>query len=601
MTKTPQHQAKHTADHPGTPLKKSFPSFKRKNPRRADGDVPPPPTPATSADAPNNDTSSSANPIDDLISELKEHMNQGRIFDARTVVHKLQDAEKEQLHCPTTTKLDPIRPLMSEVLTQSTHVEDLLHDLHSNDNWTLAKEKAGVTVHYRREENSPIHLVRAQATFTKFVPKDFVRLCSLFVETECMPLWFPGGIMRKANVLSWHSKYSKVIQLHIALQLLPMLSSRDAVVYGNGYHLPDRNAFLISSKSILEDTCRYCDIPPPAKGVVRMETESIFYVELVKSDVIAFKLIGRDDLKFKFMPSTLLNYISQGHMPFDLIKSIQRTIRNFHGSVWEQKIKERGAYYSEIEDKVLVQLDAWEKEGNKGKTTEQQPRGGEDEVHQRLIEKYKWMEEDKHHLSLLDESRQLKNRRGLIVFVVTLLVLIGVGIYSQHHYRLPVPTSLSTFFNTLGHLLPMLDSNLRWSQQYSRVKSLGILAGSLTLPLMIYAFIKSHKNTSQELSKNTAKVSFDNFVEEMEQSLTSSTVASMDQLPPSLQHIPKSSNGTISQSRQPSATEQVEANKVNKLKSSRQKSLKKVAKGLRKAISMRRKDGDDGTGSVHSA
>ncbi|KAL7540131.1 hypothetical protein ACHAXR_009898 [Thalassiosira sp. AJA248-18] len=297
-----------------------------------------------------------ASPVEELSSQLREHINQGRIFDARSIVHKL-NAE-----CNDPGGLKPVRHLMDEVISQSKHVEDLLHELHSNDDWTLAKQKSGVTVHFRREQNSPIHTVRAATTFDNFSPKDFVRLCSLFVETECMHLWFPGGVMKPANLLSWHSKYSKVIQLNISLGL-PMISSRDAIVLGNGYHLPDRNAFLISTKTILEDTCRYCDIPKPNKGTVRMATESIFYMELVKKDVVSFKMIGRDDLKLKYMPSTLLNFISQGHLPFDLMRTIHRTIRKFESSVWEKKIEERGAYYTEIEDKVHVQLQQWEKEG----------------------------------------------------------------------------------------------------------------------------------------------------------------------------------------------------------------------------------------------
>jgi len=168
--------------------------------------------------------------------------------------------------------------------------------------------------------------------------------------------------MNPANLLSWHSKYSKVIQLHINIPIF-LISNRDAIVQGNGYHLPDRNAFLISTRSILTDTCQYCDIPKTSKGVIRMDTESIFYVQLVKSDVISFKMIGKDDLKLKYLPTPLLNYISRGHMPFDLMKSVHRTIRNFGGSDWEEMIEKRGTYYKEIEDKVLVTLENWEKEG----------------------------------------------------------------------------------------------------------------------------------------------------------------------------------------------------------------------------------------------
>lgn len=166
--------------------------------------------------------------------------------------------------------------------------------------------------------------------------------------------------MKEAKVLSWHSKYSKVIQLVIGIDLLPFLSTRDAIVYGNGYHLPDQSAFLIRSKSTLDNTCRYCTIPKAQKGVVRMMTESIFYVQLIQKDVISFKMIGRDDLKLKYVPSTLLNYLAQGHLPYDLMRSIKRVMRNFDGSIWDIKMKERGVYYKEIEDKVL-QLEKWDK------------------------------------------------------------------------------------------------------------------------------------------------------------------------------------------------------------------------------------------------
>ena len=311
-----------------------------------------------------DETSSITSRASDLTAELNEHVLQGRIFDARVTALKLKSMRNEVSDASARTKIDSLQHIIDEVLDQAEHVDNLLHDLNSDDGWTLAKEGKGVTIHYRRETGTSIHTVRAQTHFHNFEPKDFAKLCSLFVETECMPQWFPGGVMKKADVLSWHSKYSKVIQLHISLDLLPFLSSRDAIVYGNGFHLPDRNAFLIRSKSTQENTCRYCDIPKPAKGVVRMDTESIFFVQLLQKDVISFKMIGSDDLKLKYVPSTLLNYISQGHMPYDLMRTVKRTIKNFEGSVWDKKMKERGAYYTEIEDKVYAQLEKWDKEGS---------------------------------------------------------------------------------------------------------------------------------------------------------------------------------------------------------------------------------------------
>ena len=309
------------------------------------------------------DEASLASRVSDLSAELKEHVFQGRIFDARATALKLKSMRNEVSDAAVRAKIDSVKHTIEEVLEQAEHVENMLHDLHSDDGWTLAKEGKGVTIHYRREAGTSIHTVRAQTQFHDFEPNDFAKLCSLFVETECMPKWFPGGVMKKADVLSWHSKYSKVIQLHISIDLLPFLSSRDAIVYGNGYHLPAQNAFLIRCKSTQETSCRYCDVPKPAKGVVRMDTESIFFVQLVQKDVISFKMIGRDDLKLRYIPSPLLNYISQGHMPYDLMRTVKRTIQNFEGSVWDKKMKERAEYYQEIEDKVHVQLEKWDREG----------------------------------------------------------------------------------------------------------------------------------------------------------------------------------------------------------------------------------------------
>ena len=117
---------------------------------------------------------------------------------------------------------------------------------------------------------------------------------------------------------------------------------------------------MIVTKPIAEgESCEYCDIPKPAKGVVRMSTESIFYIELLPKNKISFKLIGRDDLKIRIMPAALLNHLSQGHLPFDLMRTVYRTIRNFENSPWDIAMRERHLYYKEIEDKVHEQLENW--------------------------------------------------------------------------------------------------------------------------------------------------------------------------------------------------------------------------------------------------
>ncbi|KAL3795378.1 hypothetical protein ACHAW5_005478 [Stephanodiscus triporus] len=394
-----------------------------------------PPLPDGGAKKSTSATSKTASSsADELISQLRDHIDQGRIFDARSIVHKLIGIEIED---PTSSSnLEPVRHLIEEVIAQSEHVESLLHQLHSDDDWTLAKQRSGVTVHFRREPNSQIHVVRAATTFDNFSPSDFVRFCSLFVETEFMHRWFPGKVMGPATVLSWHSKYSKVIQLRINVAL-PMISSRDAVVLGNGYHLPDRNAFLISTKTILEDLCRHCDIPKPDKGVVRMATDSIFYLQLIKSDAISFKMISRDDLKLKYVPNSLLNYLSQGHMPFEIMKTIHRSIRNFEGTVWEKKIRERGAYYTEIEEKVYDQLERWEKEGM-GNIDSSKRLESLQSTQQKLISTNHVAESEGLQVFVSDENQRKGSRLN---FIMPMIVCMSLFVSNLHNV-VPTPDML---------------------------------------------------------------------------------------------------------------------------------------------------------------
>jgi len=129
------------------------------------------------------------NPVDEesnLTAELKEHVKQGRIFDARNTALKLRKVMKPNEAEDVVSgraKLDSVDHIIEEVIEQAEHVDNLLHDLHSDDGWTFAKEGKGVTIHFRREKGTSIHTVRAQTQFHNFQPRDFARLCSLFVSS----------------------------------------------------------------------------------------------------------------------------------------------------------------------------------------------------------------------------------------------------------------------------------------------------------------------------------------------------------------------------------------------------------------------------------
>ena len=175
------------------------------------------------------------------IEEMDEHMEQGRIFEARKIGQRL--LARESNSSAYSKRIDPVRGLIEDINLRAEHVESLLHDLNTDDDWQLAKEGKGVTVHIRKDEGSPLNLVRATSVFDNFTPEDFAKLCSLFVETELMHEWFPGGFMKPAKVLAWYSKYNKIIQLNIDIPV-PFLSPRDCVVTGSGFHLPEQNGKL---------------------------------------------------------------------------------------------------------------------------------------------------------------------------------------------------------------------------------------------------------------------------------------------------------------------------------------------------------------------
>ena len=138
----------------------------------------------------------STSKVDSLIREMEEHLEQGRIFEARKIGQRLLAREKKSNSSAYySKKIDPVRGVIEDIRLRAEHVESLLRDLNTDDDWQLAREGKGVTVHFRKDEGSPLHLVRATSVFDNFMPNDFAKLCSLFVETELMHKWFPGGVM----------------------------------------------------------------------------------------------------------------------------------------------------------------------------------------------------------------------------------------------------------------------------------------------------------------------------------------------------------------------------------------------------------------------
>jgi hypothetical protein len=293
-----------------------------------------------------------------LIAEMERRMALDQIIEARKIVDAILHLnQKDSISVFTKSQ----RQRMQEIVTESDHVSTLLYDMQNDEGWTLSRCKHDTTVHYRHEPPSPIHAVKTRSVFQNVSPSDFVNLCALFVESDLMPLWFPRGILKACDVLALPTNYHQVVRMKLSTGRFSPISPRDAVVDAHGYHLTDLNGIIVFSKSI--ETSPYCDIPPPRPPFVRMETQNAFFIQLLPGNRIVFCQISHDDLKVKYMPAWLLNFISEGAVPFEVVMSLQKALSNFSGSEWEKRVQSRRDCYQEIEDRLAEELALMEQNG----------------------------------------------------------------------------------------------------------------------------------------------------------------------------------------------------------------------------------------------
>ena len=133
------------------------------------------------------------------------------------------------------------------------------------------------------------------------------------------------------------------------------IADREMISEGIGYHLQQENAFLVLTKSI--DGSPFCDIPPTPPRTVRMESRTAFLLKLLPGHRVEFCQISHDDLKFKYVPSFVTNYLSQGTLPFEMIQSLKKVMSNYEGSKWDKRVQQRRDFYQEIEERVREEVE----------------------------------------------------------------------------------------------------------------------------------------------------------------------------------------------------------------------------------------------------
>ena len=292
-----------------------------------------------------------------LLREMDELIALDRILDARGVVDKIRHVESRIGLAPHGLISPDTCSKMEAVVSESDHIRHLLSDLRSDDTWHLVKQtkaEGGITVHYRNEEGSPIHSVKTHTILEGVNATGFVQICSLFLESDLFPLWAPGNIIESSEVLASPSKFRQIIHQKLNFGKYSPVSPRDAIVEGRGYHLADDNAVLILATSVSESP--YCAVPPKSKSHIRIDLQQAFYIELLPSDRVLFRQISHDDLKLRFMPAFVINWISQGAMPVGFIHSLKSVLRRYESTEFYQRMQQRRDLYGEIEERVHKEL-----------------------------------------------------------------------------------------------------------------------------------------------------------------------------------------------------------------------------------------------------
>lgn len=141
-------------------------------------------------------------PLEQLFADMEQHMAWDRILEARKVVDQILHNNHKDIILHGNSRLRLLPPdqqrRMQHIIDESNHVREMLHDLQSNENWTLANDgrHTGITVHYRHEEGSGIHTIKTQTILEDYSTQEFVYLLSLFLEADLMSQWFPRKVRR---------------------------------------------------------------------------------------------------------------------------------------------------------------------------------------------------------------------------------------------------------------------------------------------------------------------------------------------------------------------------------------------------------------------
>ena len=222
---------------------------------------------------------------------------------------------------------------------------ELLAELNSEDGWTKSLEnKDGTKVYFKREDGSPMLMTKLESIIhceTSELSKKFIDMLTLLNESDLMPKWFPMGIMKANDTLTQPTVFSKLshIKINLPFPLNRFFGPRDMIIRGKGYDLAERKSAAISIEPLEQGAEVYgVTIPGPDSGWTRAVFKGAYYFEMSREGII-FKQMQLIDMKSRFIPTPLMNWLSKGELPVRQFRTIRSKINSLAGSEWEERTK----------------------------------------------------------------------------------------------------------------------------------------------------------------------------------------------------------------------------------------------------------------------
>jgi hypothetical protein len=167
--------------------------------------------------------------VADDLQEMEKLFQQDQILEAREVACRILERIENDDSLSRLMSTDKRFILVQEVMDRSYGVVNLLKQIHSDDGWTFAGKRKGITIHSRHVKGSSLLSVRTKTVFENFTADDFVKLCAIFSEADLAPEWFPHGLLKSCDILAYPSKYLKVCHVKVSFGRLSPIAPRDMV------------------------------------------------------------------------------------------------------------------------------------------------------------------------------------------------------------------------------------------------------------------------------------------------------------------------------------------------------------------------------------